>query len=87
MIKGQAIADFLAEFTYSEDQVEEVTPISLPTDLKREVLTWVLYMDGSSNKQGSGAGIILTTPDGIQLEYALRFGSQPPITRLSTKHY
>ena len=33
-------------------------------------------MDGSSNKQGSGAGIILTTPERIQLEYAIRFGFQ-----------
>ena len=41
--------------------------------MKQEVLTWVLYVNGSSNKQGSGAGIILTTPEGIQLEYALRF--------------
>ena len=36
----------------------------------------MLYVDESSNKQGSGAGIILTTPEGIQLEYALRFGFQ-----------
>ena len=34
----------------------------------------MLYIDGSSNSQGSGAGIILTTLEGIQLEYALRFG-------------
>ena len=33
-------------------------------------------MDRSSNKKGSGVGIILTTPDGIQLAYALRFGFQ-----------
>ena len=73
-IKGQALADFLAEFTYLEDTAEDVTPTSLTTDLKQEVLTWVLYMDRSSNKQGSGAGIILITPEGIQLEYAIKFG-------------
>ena len=33
-------------------------------------------MDGSSNKQGSRAEIILTTLDRIQLAYALRFGFQ-----------
>ena len=73
-IKGQTIEDFLAEFTYPEDLAEEVTPTSLPTGLKLEVPTWVLYVDGSSNKQGSGGRIILTTPDGIQLEYAFSFG-------------
>ena len=49
-IKGQSIVDFVAEFTYPEDPVEEVTPTSLPTGLKQEVPTWVLYVDESSNK-------------------------------------
>ena len=33
----------------------------------------MLYVDGSSNKRGSGAGIILQGPDGIQVEQSLRF--------------
>ena len=33
-------------------------------------------MDGATNAQGSGAGLILTSPDGIDVEYALRFGFQ-----------
>ena len=33
-------------------------------------------MDGATNAQGSGAGLILTSPDGIDMEYALRFGFQ-----------
>ena len=33
-------------------------------------------MDGAANAQGSGAGLILTSPDGIDVEYALRFGFQ-----------
>ena len=33
-------------------------------------------MDGASNAQGSGAGLILTSPDKINVEYALRFGFQ-----------
>ena len=35
-----------------------------------------LSMDGASNAQGSGAGLILTSPEGIDIEYALRFGFQ-----------
>ena len=31
-------------------------------------------LTGSTNSQGSGVGIILTIPEGIQLEHALRFG-------------
>nr|GFB93146.1 reverse transcriptase domain-containing protein [Tanacetum cinerariifolium] len=34
---------------------------------------WTLFMDGSSCVDGSGAGLILTNPDGIEFTYALRF--------------
>ncbi|CAL2276958.1 unnamed protein product [Prunus armeniaca] len=34
---------------------------------------WTLYVDGSSNAQGCGAGLILISPDEVVLEYALRF--------------
>ena len=33
-------------------------------------------MDGAANAQGSGEGLILTSPDGIDVEYVLRFGFQ-----------
>ena len=33
-------------------------------------------MDGAAKAQGSGAGLILTSPDEIKVEYALRFGFQ-----------
>ena len=33
-------------------------------------------MDGAANAQGSGVGLILTSPDGIDVEYALRFDFQ-----------
>ena len=37
---------------------------------------WRLSVDGAANSQGSGAGLILTSSDGIDVEYALRFGFQ-----------
>ena len=37
---------------------------------------WKLSVDGASNAQRSGAGLILTSPEGIDIEYALRFGFQ-----------
>ena len=33
-------------------------------------------MDGAANAQGSGAGLILTSPNRIDVKYALRFGFQ-----------
>ena len=67
-IKGQVLADFVMEFT-SAVPVENVQTM---TDLP----IWKLSVDGASNAQGSGAGIILTSPEGIDIEYALKFGFQ-----------
>ena len=33
-----------------------------------------LFVDGAANAQGSCAELILTSPKGIDIEYALRFG-------------
>ena len=35
---------------------------------------WKLSVDGAAKAQGSGAGLILTSPEGIDIEYALKFG-------------
>ncbi|KAL0282795.1 UNVERIFIED_CONTAM: Ribonuclease HI [Sesamum radiatum] len=35
---------------------------------------WLLHVDGSSTSQGSGAGIVITTPQGEDLEFAIKFG-------------
>ena len=37
---------------------------------------WILFVDGSSNELGSGAGIVLTNPNGLKLEQSVRFGFQ-----------
>jgi len=34
---------------------------------------WVLSVDGSSNQQGSGVGVILEGPSGLLIKQALRF--------------
>ena len=65
-IKGQILADFVMEFA----PVELVEPTQSGDDLP----IWKLSVDGASNAQGSGAGLILTSPEGIDIEYALRFG-------------
>ena len=54
------------EFT----SAEPVKDAQTTTDLS----TWKLSVDGASNAQGSGAGLILTSPEGIDIEYTLRFG-------------
>ncbi|KAL0394565.1 UNVERIFIED_CONTAM: hypothetical protein Slati_4422700 [Sesamum latifolium] len=34
---------------------------------------WLLHVDGSSTTQGSGAGIVVTSPQGEDLEFAIKF--------------
>jgi ribonuclease HI len=60
-IKGQALADFLVEFT-NMPEIEE-------PDMERK---WVIYIDGSSTKKNGGAGIVLFTPDGEELRSSLK---------------
>ncbi|XP_024030694.1 uncharacterized protein LOC112094325 [Morus notabilis] len=62
-IKGQALVDFVAEFTGLLDDAEEVN----------ETPRWKLYVDGSSNDNGSGAGLVLHTPEGHKITSAIRF--------------
>ena len=33
---------------------------------------WELFVDGTSNSKGSGAGIVLVSPEGLVLEQAVR---------------
>ena len=60
------MADFIIEFTPA--QTTETT------QLAPDLPIWKLSVDGAANAQGSGAGLILTSPDGIDTKYALRFG-------------
>ncbi|KAM1810112.1 hypothetical protein ACFX12_026916 [Malus domestica] len=75
--KGQAVADFIADFTYPVDIASTPEAVaSLPPEAQKVESTtsaWSLYVDGSSNQQGCGAGLVLTTPDKVAMEYALRF--------------
>ena len=68
IIKGQVLADFVMEFTSTEPAENAQTMTDLPI--------WKLSVDGASNAQESGAGLILTSLEGIDIEYALRFGFQ-----------
>ena len=60
-IKGQIYADFIVELSSATTHQEGVD------------FRWVLSVYGSSNQQGSGAGVILEGSDGLLIEQALRF--------------
>ncbi|RDX61810.1 Retrovirus-related Pol polyprotein, partial [Mucuna pruriens] len=57
-IRAQALADFITKLTSEQEQAEG---------------EWYLFVDGSSNQAGSGAGAILEGPNGILVEQSLHF--------------
>jgi ribonuclease HI len=60
-LKAQVLADFIAEMTSSA------------TESKNK---WTIFVDGSSNSKGSGAGIILESEDGTLIEVSLELSFQ-----------
>ena len=59
-IKAQVLADFIAEFTYTEDEEE-------PLKRKQTVQT-----DRSAIKKAKGEGVIFISPVGETLKYTVR---------------
>ncbi|GJV49513.1 reverse transcriptase domain-containing protein [Tanacetum coccineum] len=66
-IKGQILADFIVE------RPEEESPDELMTEPEVLPEPWMLFTDGSSCVDGSGAGLILINPEGAEFTYAMRF--------------
>ena len=64
-IKAQALADFIAEFTPSYDDLEEIN------DEK-----WIVYVDGSSTQYAGGIGVVLQSLEGDKLRYKVRLQYQ-----------
>lgn len=62
-IKGQVLADFLAELTPTE--IDERSPFKSK---------WTLHVDGLSTISSSGTGLLLTTHEGLEIEYAIQLG-------------
>ncbi|PKI70655.1 hypothetical protein CRG98_008888 [Punica granatum] len=66
-VKGQAIADHLAEFPIEDD-----TPVNsdfpkegiLRVDSEENKFVWEMYFDGAVNSTGFGIGAVLISPDG-----------------------
>ena len=60
VIKAQVLADFIAEFTYPQEEEE--------TQKK----TWTVQIDGSATKKVRGADVVLISPEGEILKYMIR---------------
>jgi ribonuclease HI len=60
-IKSQVLPDFIAEWT--EVQMPELPDLSN---------CWTIYVDGSKQVSGAGAGVVLVSPQGDKMRYVLR---------------
>ena len=75
-IKGQVLADLVAEFT--EPEIEELLSGGnmdeklVGTFSQYCLPTWEVYVDGVSNQKGSGVGLILVSPEKVVIEKSLR---------------
>ncbi|XP_030479564.2 uncharacterized protein LOC115696818 [Cannabis sativa] len=69
-IKGQALAYFILEFP--SDEVAIIAEEQIDPDVPNNE-GWTLYVDGASNSEGSGGGIILISPNKFKVHSALRF--------------
>ncbi|GFS29293.1 hypothetical protein Acr_00g0006120 [Actinidia rufa] len=75
-IKAHALADFIVESTYEDTPQPETTPLEeeIPNEPAQALAHWILFVDGSSNQHGCGAGLVIRAPSGEQMEYAIRMG-------------
>ena len=75
-IKGQVLADLVAEFT--EPLIEELESAEnmdeklIGTISQYRLSAWEVYVDGASNQKGSGIGLVLTSPEKVIIEKSLR---------------
>ena len=65
-IKAQVLADFIAKFSPSHGELDEV----------EQVKRWIVNVDGSSTLYVGGIGVILKSPEGEKLKYAARLQYQ-----------
>ncbi|GJS83074.1 reverse transcriptase domain-containing protein [Tanacetum coccineum] len=66
-VKGKILVDFIVE------RLEDNSEDTLMEDAEELPDPWILFTDGSSCTDSSGAGLILTNLEGMEFTYALRF--------------
>ena len=66
-IKAQVLVDFILECTILDEEHNDGETAPMPDEC------CIFHIYGSLNITGSGAGLILTNPDRVVVEYALCF--------------
>ncbi|XP_021986933.1 uncharacterized protein LOC110883510 [Helianthus annuus] len=72
-MKGQILADFLAEVPEDEEKkLLKWEALERKEKEEEDKAVWKIFTDGASSEEGSGAGITLISPEGVELTYAIR---------------
>ncbi|XP_074327805.1 uncharacterized protein LOC141665719 [Apium graveolens] len=71
-IKAQALADFIIEYDFPEEEPEPMT-IDPETYQASNSGAYTLKVDGSSTSERSGARLILTCPEGFTIQITISF--------------
>ena len=66
-IKSQALVDFVAEWTNPEHEEAAQNPKH-----------WLMFYNGAKCKNGAGAGVVLVSPEGDSLRYAIQIDFTNP---------
>ena len=71
-IKGQILADLMAEFAEapyeSEIKAQHLDGTSVSSITPQVPLCWKVYVDGVANQRGSGVGLVLVLPEKLTIE-------------------
>ncbi|GKG15254.1 reverse transcriptase domain-containing protein, partial [Tanacetum coccineum] len=70
-VKGKILADFLSEALEGEAEELYFRVPEVPLE-KGDTERWTLFTDGASSPKGSGEGLVLIRPSGVEYTYALR---------------
>jgi hypothetical protein len=70
-IKGQILANFVAEFTPALEH-KELNKTAFQEDSPENSRWWKIYVDGASNAKGSGTGVVIITPNETVIEQSIR---------------
>ncbi|XP_065616385.1 uncharacterized protein LOC136061896 [Quercus suber] len=77
-VKGQILADLVAEFAEGPEEIETSPPDmdekSVGLISVQHALPWKVYVDGVVNQRGSGVGLVLMSPEKVIIEKSLRLG-------------
>ncbi|GMH24848.1 hypothetical protein Nepgr_026691 [Nepenthes gracilis] len=66
-LKGKTLADFTIEAaTLAPDAQDHPKSLDMPN-----APAWIMNVDGSSTQTGSGARVVLSTPDGTEIKYSI----------------